>query len=113
MAWQINRSTTAGTPNYRIPQYERWRRTPRRPGRRRRRARAEIRLPRSRPASAFQRGSLERLKAIEAEADFQGAIAAAERDGPRADVDPRVHRAMIDAQRSELQALREFLAEAC
>jgi hypothetical protein len=48
--------------------------------------------------------------AIEAAADFERAIAAAERDGPSSDVDPRVHEAMIEAMRSELAVLREQIA---
>ncbi len=44
---------------------------------------------------------------IEAAADFERAIAAAERNGPSPDVHPRVHKAMIDAMRSVLAELRE------
>jgi hypothetical protein len=44
-----------------------------------------------------------------AAAEFERAIAAAERDGPAPDVHPRVHQAMIEAMRSELAVLREQL----
>jgi hypothetical protein len=46
-------------------------------------------------------------RTIEAAADFERAIAAAECHEPSPDVDPRVHVAMIDAMRSELAVLRE------
>jgi hypothetical protein len=42
----------------------------------------------------------------EAAAKFECAIAAAERDGPAPDVHPRVHQAVIEAMRSELDVLR-------
>jgi hypothetical protein len=45
-------------------------------------------------------------RTIEAAAEFERAIAAAERDGPAPDFHPRVHRAMIEAMRSELDVLR-------
>jgi hypothetical protein len=45
-------------------------------------------------------------RTIEAAAEFERAIAAAECDGPAPDVDPRVHRAVIEAMRSELDVLR-------
>lgn len=48
-----------------------------------------------------------RQRSIEAAAEFDRAIAAAERDGPSADVHPRVHQATIEAMRSALDLLRE------
>lgn len=48
-------------------------------------------------------------RSIEAAAEFERAIAAAKRDGPSPNVDPRVHVAMIEAMRSELAVLREQL----
>jgi hypothetical protein len=48
-------------------------------------------------------------RSLEAAAEFERAIAAAERDGPSAGVHPRVHEAMIEAMRSELEVLREQL----
>lgn len=42
---------------------------------------------------------------------FEEAIASARRRGASADVDPRVHRAMIEALESELTVLREQLAD--
>jgi hypothetical protein len=48
-----------------------------------------------------------RQRRIEAAVEFERAIAAAERDGPSPDVDPRVHEAMIEAMRSELHVLGE------
>jgi len=48
-------------------------------------------------------------RTIEAAAEFERTIAAAERDGPAPDVHPRVHRAMIEAMRSELDVLRQQL----
>jgi len=47
--------------------------------------------------------------AREAAAEFERAIAAAERAGPSPNVHPRVHRAEIEAMRSELDVLREQL----
>ena len=47
------------------------------------------------------------LRAMEAMREFERAIADAERSGPSAGVDPRVHRAMIDAMRSEVEVLAE------
>ncbi len=46
-------------------------------------------------------------RTIEAAAEFERAIAAAERAGPSPNVHPRVHEAMIEAMRSELGVLRE------
>jgi hypothetical protein len=46
---------------------------------------------------------------IEAAAEFERAIAAAERAGPSPNVHPRVHEAMIEATRSEHAVLREQL----
>ena len=48
-------------------------------------------------------------RSIEAAAEFERAIAAAKRDGPPPNVDPRVHVAMIEAMRGELAVLREQL----
>jgi hypothetical protein len=48
-------------------------------------------------------------RTIEAAAEFEREIAAAERAGPSPNVHPRVHQAMIDAMRSELAVLREQL----
>ena len=48
-------------------------------------------------------------RTIEAAAEFERAIAAAERAGPSPNVHPRVHEAMIEAMRSELAVLREQL----
>ena len=48
-------------------------------------------------------------RTIEAAAEFERAIAAAERVGPSPNVHPRVHQAMIEAGRSELAVLREQL----
>ena len=48
-------------------------------------------------------------RTIEAAAEFERAIAAAERAGPSPNVHPRVHQAMIEAMRSELAVLREQL----
>lgn len=45
-------------------------------------------------------------RTIEAAAEFERAIAAAERAGPSPNVHPRVHEAMIEAMRSELASLR-------
>jgi hypothetical protein len=44
--------------------------------------------------------------AVEQASKFERAIDAAERSGPPEDAYPRVHRAMIDAMRSELAELR-------
>jgi hypothetical protein len=43
---------------------------------------------------------------IDAAAEFERAIAAAEHAGPSPSVHPRVHEAMIEAMRSELASLR-------
>jgi hypothetical protein len=48
-------------------------------------------------------------RTIGAAAEFERAIAAAERSGPSPNVHPRVHQAMIEAMRSELAVLREQL----
>ncbi len=49
-------------------------------------------------------------RTIEAAAEFERAIAAAERAGPSPNVHPRVHQAMmIEAMRSELAVLFEQL----
>jgi hypothetical protein len=45
-------------------------------------------------------------RTIDAAAEFERAIAAAERDGPAPDVHPRVPQAVIEALRSELDVLR-------
>lgn len=45
-------------------------------------------------------------RTIEAAAEFERAIAAAERAGPSPNVHPRVHEAMIEPMRSELASLR-------
>jgi hypothetical protein len=45
-------------------------------------------------------------RTTEAAAEFERAIAAAERVGQSPNVHPRVHEAMIDAMRSELASLR-------
>jgi len=46
-------------------------------------------------------------RTIEPAAEFERAIAAAERAGPSPHVHPRVHEAMIEAMRSELAVLSE------
>jgi hypothetical protein len=45
-------------------------------------------------------------RTFEVAAEFERAIAAAERAGPAPNVHPRVHEAMIEAMRSELAVLR-------
>ena len=56
-----------------------------------------------------RRATAIRAITTEAAAEFERAIAAAERAGPSPNVHPRVHRAMIEAMRSELDVLREQL----
>jgi hypothetical protein len=51
------------------------------------------------------------VRTIEAKREFERAIADAERRGPSAGVHPRIHQAMIDARRSEVEILAEEAGE--